>query len=83
MNRTRMKIHLAQAFREVALSLIGLFQVYNVDRDLRVAAAEAMARVFRRHLEQISDDVEQGSKPLLQLADELQRVERQQTRKTR
>ena len=33
---------MAKAFRETALSLIGLFQIYEVDPDLNEAAAEVL-----------------------------------------
>ena len=41
---------MAEAFRETALSLVGLFQVYEVDSSLSEATADALGTVFRRHL---------------------------------
>ncbi len=45
------RVALARAFREVTLSLIGLFELYDGDPDLADATAEALGRVFRAHLE--------------------------------
>ena len=45
------RVALAKAFREVTLSLIGLFDLYDADPDMAEAVAEALGRVFRAHLE--------------------------------
>ena len=41
---------LAQAFREAVLGVIGVFEVYEVDRDVAEATADVLGRLFRRHL---------------------------------
>ena len=41
---------LTRAFREVTLSLIGLFELYDAEPELVEATADAFGRVFRAHL---------------------------------
>jgi hypothetical protein len=66
---------MARAFRETALSLIGLFQVYEVDPELCAATAEAIGTVFRRHLRQVPPGrAGTGRSPLYKLVDELERA---------
>ncbi|PID38728.1 MAG: hypothetical protein CSB49_03980 [Proteobacteria bacterium] len=66
---------MAKAFRETALSLIGLFQIYEVDPDLCTATAEAIGTVFRRHLRQVpANGTDTGHSPLHKLVDELDRA---------
>lgn len=66
---------MAKAFRETALSLIGLFQIYEVDPDLCAATAEAIGTVFRRHLRQVpANGADTGHSPLHKLVDELDRA---------
>ena len=66
---------MAKAFRETALSLIGLFQIYEVDPDLCAATAEAIGTVFRRHLRQVpANCTDMGHSPLHKLVDELDRA---------
>ena len=66
---------MARAFRETALSLIGLFQVYEVDPELCAATAEAIGTVFRRHLRQVPPGgADTGRSPLYKLVDELERA---------
>jgi hypothetical protein len=67
---------MAKAFRETALSLIGIFQIYEVDRDLSEATAEALGTVFRRHLQDISrSNGDTTFSPLHALVDELERMQ--------
>ena len=67
---------MAKAFRETALSLIGLFQVYDVDPDLSQATAEALGKVFRRHLREAPSEFDVAYfSPLHALVDELERTE--------
>ena len=42
---------LRRAFRDVTLSLIGLFELYEADPELVEATADALGRVFRTHLD--------------------------------
>ena len=66
---------MAKAFRETALSLIGLFQIYDVDPDLSEATAEALGKVFRRHLTDATPPADgSGFSQLHALADELERA---------
>ena len=66
---------MAKAFRETALSLIGLYQIYEVDPDLCAATAEAIGTVFRRHLRQVPENgIGTGHSPLHKLVDELERM---------
>ncbi len=41
---------LAGAFREVAWSLMGLFEMYDVEPELVDAAGETLARVYHAHV---------------------------------
>ena len=67
---------MAKAFRETALSLIGLYQVYDVDPDLSAATAEALAKVFRRHLSDAPPPADATCFSRLHaLVDELERAE--------
>jgi len=67
---------MAKAFRETALSLIGIFQIYEVDRELSEATAEALGTVFRRHLQDASRTTgDRTFSPLHALADELERMQ--------
>jgi hypothetical protein len=66
---------MAHAFRDTTLGLIGLFQVYQVDRELALATAEVLGTLFRRHLQ----NVPPGSRarppsPMHALVDELDRL---------
>lgn len=63
---------MAKAFRETALSLIGLYQIYEVDPDLSAATADTLGRLFRRHLDQ-AEVAAAGDRrsPLHALVDEL------------
>ena len=66
---------MAKAFRETALSIIGLFQIYEVEHDLSAATAEALGTVFRRHLRQVPREGNNtGNSPLHKLVDELERA---------
>jgi hypothetical protein len=66
---------MAKAFRETALSLIGLYQIYEVHPDLCAATAEAIGTVFRRHLLQVpAGGTGIGHSPLHKLVDELDRA---------
>ncbi len=66
---------MAKAFRETALSIIGLFQIYEVEPDLSAATAEALGTVFRRHLQQVPREGNgTGNSPLHKLVDELERA---------
>lgn len=66
---------MARAFRETALSLIGLYQIYEVDAELADATADALGRLFRRHLCETAaaGDGDRRS-PLHALVDDLDRV---------
>lgn len=64
---------MAKAFRETTLSLIGLFQIYEVDPDLNEATAEVLGKVFRKHIQAaptIADNDRMS--PLHTLVDELE-----------
>ena len=50
MNTHEPRAGMARAFRETTLSLIGLFQVYEVEPDLAQATADVLGKLFRRHL---------------------------------
>ncbi len=66
---------MAKAFRETALSLIGIFQIYEVDRELSEATAEALGTVWR-HLQDASRTTgDRTFSPLHALADELERMQ--------
>ena len=66
---------MAKAFRETTLSLIGLFQIYEVDPDLNEATAEVLGKVFRKHIQAaptITD--EERLSPLHTLVDEIEQA---------
>jgi len=66
---------MARAFRETALSLIGLYQIYEVDSELADATADALGRLFRRHLCQTTASADGDRRsPLHALVDEMDRV---------
>jgi hypothetical protein len=66
---------MARAFRETALSLIGLYQIYEVDSELADATADALGRLFRRHLCQTAASADGDRRsPLHALVDEMDRV---------
>ena len=66
---------MARAFRETALSLIGLYQVYEVDPELADATADALGRLFRRHLCETSPGGDSDRRsPLHSLVDEMDRL---------
>ncbi len=66
---------MARAFRETALSLIGLYRVYDVDPDLADATADALGRLFRRHLRHDAEDVDAERRCALHaLVDEMDRA---------
>ena len=66
---------MARAFRETALSLIGLYRVYDVDPDLADATADALGRLFRRHLRHAPDDADGHRRCALHaLVDEMDRA---------
>ena len=66
---------MARAFRETALSLIGLYRVYDVDPDLADATADALGRLFRRHLRPDAEDVDAERRCALHaLVDEMDRA---------
>ena len=70
------RVVMAKAFRETALSLIGLFQIYDVDADLSAATAEALGKVFRRHLSEVPLSADGACfSQLHALVDELERAE--------
>ena len=51
MNLDTTRAAMARAFRETTLSLIGLFQIYEVEPDLNEATAEVLGKVFRKHIQ--------------------------------
>ena len=60
------------AFRETTLSLIGLFEIYDAEPELTEATAEALAKVFRAHLERSTPQPSgPASQPLHSLLDEI------------
>jgi len=66
---------LALAFRETALSLIGLFQIYEVEPEVADAAAEVLGKLFRRHLDPPPERCgRERCRPMHALVDELDRV---------
>jgi hypothetical protein len=86
LHRDTARTAMARAFKETTLSLIGLFQVYEVAPDLSAATAEVLGQVFRKHLpapRAAVDDV--CLSPLHTLADELdgamQRTRRRRRRR--
>ena len=48
------RIAVARALRESALTVMALCRIYEVDPDFALATANALDRVFRRHLRRIS-----------------------------
>ena len=75
MNADAPRVVMARAFRETTLTLIGLFQVYEIDPDLADATAETLGKVFRRHLSATPTPPGEGPRGRLHaLADELDRV---------
>ena len=66
---------MARAFRETTLSLIGLFQVYEVEPDLSHATADVLGKLFRRHLRHAPADGDTARRcPLHALVDEMDQV---------
>lgn len=66
---------MAHAFRETALTLLGLYRIYDVDPELADATAHALGRLFRRHLRHDCEVVEDDRTCALHaLVDELDRV---------
>ncbi len=66
---------MARAFRETALSLIGLYQIYEADTELADATADTLGRLFRRHLRETPAADSTGLRsPLHALVDELDRL---------
>lgn len=66
---------MAHAFRETTLSIIGLFQVYEADPELSRATAEALGRLFRRHLRHAPDGADDDRRNALHsLVDEMDGV---------
>ena len=51
MNSKDTRVALARAFREVTLTLIGLFDVHEAEPDLAESTADALGRIYRAHLE--------------------------------
>jgi hypothetical protein len=83
MNTDSPRVTMAKAFRETTLSLIGLFQIYDVDPEMNEAAAEVLGQVFRRHIQGAPVEVgDECLSPLHTLVDELERVAKL-TRRTR
>ena len=63
---------LSRAFRDTALSLIGLYEIFGVTPDLSAATAEVLAAVFRRYLLQAPrGGCGGGHERLHELADQL------------
>lgn len=68
---------LAQAFRETALGVIALYQIYEADPELADATAEVLGRVFRKHLRQTvpaNSNDGAATRPLYALVEEMDRV---------
>jgi len=66
---------MAKAFRETTLSLIGLFQIYEVDPDLTEATAEVLRKLFRRHLQDARPMArDRRYSPMHALVDEMDQV---------
>ena len=65
----------AAMFKQITLSLIGVFQIYEVDAELNKAVAKMLGRLFRRQLQQASPVSQEAvPNPMFELADEMQRV---------
>ena len=66
---------LAGAFRETALSLIGLFELYEADPELTEATAEALSQVFHNHLARLGPPPTPGKRTTLHtIVDEMNAV---------
>ncbi len=75
MNTHEPRAGMARAFRETTLSLIGLFQVYEVEPDLAHATADVLGKLFRRHLRHAPADGDAERRcPLHALVDEMDQV---------
>lgn len=75
MSNRESRMQMARAFRETALSLIGLFQIYSVDPELWGAASDTFGRLFRRHLEQAAkNELSERRLALHALVDEMDEV---------
>ncbi len=75
MNVQEPRAAMARAFRETALSLIGLFRVYDVDPELANATADTLGRLFRRHLRHAPEGGEGDRRCALHaLVDEMDRA---------
>lgn len=75
MNDEAPRTAMARAFRETTLSLIGLFQVYEVEPELSKATAEVLSKLFRRHLDHAPADGDTARRCALHaLVDEMDQV---------
>ena len=75
MNTQEPRAGMARAFRETTLSLIGLFQVYEVEPDLAHATADVLGKLFRRHLRHVPANGDTSRRcPLHALVDEMDQV---------
>lgn len=62
---------IARAFRDVALSLIGLFRIYNTPEDLEAATGLALRKLFKHHLRENKNSTQPNRNALYDLVDEL------------
>ena len=70
------RVAMATAFKQTVLSLIGVFQIHEVDPEVSVTVADVLGQVFRRHLERASPRGKDAAarNPMYELADELDRA---------
>jgi len=75
MKNTYTQIAVAKLLREIVLSLIGLFQIYDVHPNLHKASADALEKLFSKHIHNIRTPFESNKcGPLHSLVDEIERV---------
>ncbi|MBN1653892.1 MAG: hypothetical protein JXA30_08965 [Deltaproteobacteria bacterium] len=74
MDTQQTHIALAKAFHEITVSLIGIFNTYDLDPSIAEAAAETLGRIYHSHL--LRNSNESGTfdprGPLRGLADEME-----------
>ena len=69
---------LGRAFRELTLTLIGLFELHDADPELVQGAADALGKVFRAHLERHGGTARTPGRAAMQaLLDELEAAARE------
>ena len=75
MNTDDKRVAVGRVFREITLSLISLFQIYDVNSDLNQATADVLRQLFRKHTRETpSSGKEDYRSPLHILVDEMERT---------